>query len=835
MANLILNGGGVGATDWINPTGGLAQGWDSYDIPQTTYSIVTGNGFTTNAQRLKKSNRYNGGIEYPINLTGQLDVEFYISFKYRSGNSMRLIFNFMSLAGQSKVALPANTGNAIFYSATFVSNYADFYALMFRVETAASDADVWLEIDEVYLKTTLLPPPPIGTELIIGDGNVEVLNVNPKITISINDSRNPEKTKSTKSQLLQLPIEDNAEILGFVSDYAVEAEQVYDAYLKNDLIEIKGKLQILGVDNKSFGVIKAQFLSNNFNWINQTKTTKVNSLSIPTIEHTLTKAVVDAAVDGTLDYLYPLVDYGQFQVLAGVYVVDVIDRYPAVKVKTILTAIFNDAGYSIEGTYIDGSEFEALFMLFGKNVNVNTEKDVDSFLMLAGFTANKVYTQTLAAGAATPVATFIFPAAVNCITAAFDNDSTDGNYDNGSNYDAVTNFQYTVPAGSTVAMSANIGLTLFILFYGDAGTANVTVEIIGSLSGSLVSTGAIAHTFGNTNKVEYFIDMPSTYFGTSETLEIKVTIQGIFQNTSVNVKTLQATFYKNTSFIKVDADRRRGVNWDYTSAEMLPDITRIDFIKGVAQMLNLYFLTNENTKTVIIEKSTDFHGATGQDFSSYASREYQMKANKIYEYLYAMKDDTNDANLVDYKNVSDEYKSYRFEPENQNEIAVKTIRNGVFAATILRDPYRIITGGKFPYPVMWKDIKLTDEYEPEYDFDLRILKYISNNSEPSITWGGGSGGNMPYLTMDFLDYQKDYLLTNLELNEQFDLTVKMYLPIIVINNILTLVENKDLRAPIYLDYVKFAGWYDIESISNYNLQTGECTLKLIKARKNATL
>jgi len=63
----------------------------------------------------------------------------------------------------------------------------------------------------------------------------------------------------------------------------------------------------------------------------------------------------------------------------------------------------------------------------------------------------------------------------------------------------------------------------------------------------------------------------------------------------------------------------------------------------------------------------------------------------------------------------------------------------------------------------------------------------------------------------------------------------MYLPIIVINNILTLVENKDLRAPIYLDYVKFAGWYDIESISNYNLQTGECTLKLIKARKNAAL
>jgi len=359
---------------------------------------------------------------------------------------------------------------------------------------------------------------------------------------------------------------------------------------------------------------------------------------------------------------------------------------------------------------------------------------------------------------------------------------------------------------------------------------------VGSVSGVIATTGAVTHTFSNT-AIDYYLESQTKQFTGNETVHVLVTIiQAAMTNTAgIRTEYVYCTISKDTSYFKIVPDRRRGVNWAYTSSEMLPDITRIDFIKGVAQMLNLYFLTNENTKTVIIEKSTDFHGATGQDFSSYASREYQMKANKIYEYLYAMKDDTNDANLVDYKNVSDEYKSYRFEPENQNEIAVKTIRNGVFAATILRDPYRIITGGKFPYPVMWKDIKLTDEYEPEYDFDLRILKYISNNSEPSITWGGGSGGNMPYLTMDFLDYQKDYLLTNLELNEQFDLTVKMYLPIIVINNILTLVENKDLRAPIYLDYVKFAGWYDIESISNYNLETGECTLKLIKARKNATL
>jgi len=284
--------------------------------------------------------------------------------------------------------------------------------------------------------------------------------------------------------------------------------------------------------------------------------------------------------------------------------------------------------------------------------------------------------------------------------------------------------------------------------------ATVTVAIIETTGGTTLATTTVNHFFSYT-AVDYYLETQTIKYTADTNVYVKVTIlQPNMINNSTNSEIVYCSISKDLTYFDIIPDRRRGVNWAYTSSEMLPDITRIDFIKGVAQMLNLYFLTNENTKTVIIEKSTDFHGATGQDFSSYASREYQMKANKIYEYLYAMKDDTNDANLVDYKNVSDEYKSYRFEPENQNEIAVKTIRNGVFAATILRDPYRIITGGKFPYPVMWKDIKLTDEYEPEYDFDLRILKYISNNSEPSITWGGGSGGNMPYLTMDFFRLPK---------------------------------------------------------------------------------
>ena len=547
--------------------------------------------------------------------------------------------------------------------------------------------------------------------------------------------------------------------------------------------------------------------------------------------------MVDAAVDGTLDYLYPLVDYGQFQVVGGVYVVDVIDRYPAVKVKTILTAIFKDAGYSIEGTYIDGAEFEALFMLFGKNVYLNTQETIDSFAANVGLLGDDINSQAIAGGAT--VALLLFGGTISQ-TVPFASTLVEPFYDNGSHFQFIGNGYVvlaTIP--DPVSLSFNVNLHMILdntEIIKTTPTCTVQLDLIGSLSGTIASTGVINHTFIS-SPIDYILNSKVITFSTNEVITVKLTIiQVALTNAGLGTEHVNCVINKDLTYFEIVPDRRRGINHDYTSAEMLPDITRIDFIKGVAQMLNLYFLTNENTKTVIIEKSTDFHGATGQDFSSYASKEYQMKPNKIYEYLYAMKDDTNDANLVDYKNVSDEYKSYRFEPENQNEAAVKTIRNGVFAATILRDPYRIITVGKFPYPVMWKDIKLTDEYEPDYNFDLRIMKYEETIDEALITWDGSTGACLvPKLTMDFLDYQKDYLLTNLELNEQFDLTVKMYLPIIVINNILTLVDDKDLRAPIYLDYVKFAGWYDIESISNYNLQTGECTLKLIKARKNATL
>ena len=51
----VNNGGASGTTDWINSIGGIAQYWSEPPLTAGAYSIVTGNGFTGNAQRLEWS------------------------------------------------------------------------------------------------------------------------------------------------------------------------------------------------------------------------------------------------------------------------------------------------------------------------------------------------------------------------------------------------------------------------------------------------------------------------------------------------------------------------------------------------------------------------------------------------------------------------------------------------------------------------------------------------------------------------------------------------------------------------------------------------------------
>jgi hypothetical protein len=133
----ILTNSGVGNGDWVDSNSdGLADDW-SKDA-ETTPSIVTGNGFNGNAQRVDNTGvGVTADIFQNVLLTDGLP--YVLTMKYRASNMV--LRNAIA-----QVDLPANTGDAKYLEYRFVS--AANAALNF----AAKSPGDWFEIDEVVIR-----------------------------------------------------------------------------------------------------------------------------------------------------------------------------------------------------------------------------------------------------------------------------------------------------------------------------------------------------------------------------------------------------------------------------------------------------------------------------------------------------------------------------------------------------------------------------------------------------------------------------------------------------------------------------------------------------------
>jgi hypothetical protein len=147
----LANGGGSGATDWINPTDGLAQDWGggaSYD-----HSIVTGNGFNGNAQRVENPSGFINGNFSQDTIPVGLFTTYRLRFKYRlSSDALGSGYNIQILGatGFTSTTLAQNTGNAKEYTTSpFTSGIGGSIGVYFN-NNGTSIGD-YIEIDEVEL------------------------------------------------------------------------------------------------------------------------------------------------------------------------------------------------------------------------------------------------------------------------------------------------------------------------------------------------------------------------------------------------------------------------------------------------------------------------------------------------------------------------------------------------------------------------------------------------------------------------------------------------------------------------------------------------------------
>lgn len=138
---LLTNSGCAGMTDWVDTNGdGVADGWAKF-YGSEICSIVTGNGFTGNAQRLDASV---GGTAQAIrhSAQGRLGSTYKITLKYRANNLLRIYCS----ASQILKDLPANIGDAIYVETIATSNYSNYFLFYLQ------NKNDWFEIDEVSIK-----------------------------------------------------------------------------------------------------------------------------------------------------------------------------------------------------------------------------------------------------------------------------------------------------------------------------------------------------------------------------------------------------------------------------------------------------------------------------------------------------------------------------------------------------------------------------------------------------------------------------------------------------------------------------------------------------------
>ena len=144
----------VNGTDWNNATNGLAANWaTSADAGSITFatSIVTGNGFSGNAQRVVYQTVGAGAY-------GRLYQSIYftknhlykISFAYRASTWLQVVFG----GNEGAVVLPANTGNAVSVSIVSGPTLYDRGSLDFYSPGGGGTPanGTWFEIDGVSVQ-----------------------------------------------------------------------------------------------------------------------------------------------------------------------------------------------------------------------------------------------------------------------------------------------------------------------------------------------------------------------------------------------------------------------------------------------------------------------------------------------------------------------------------------------------------------------------------------------------------------------------------------------------------------------------------------------------------
>jgi hypothetical protein len=519
---------------------------------------------------------------------------------------------------------------------------------------------------------------------------------------SIADVRDPNKRSTEYSKTIQCPsTPGNDELFGNIwdvnisnpynsTDLNVEVDfnpnKKAEARVVSDGVEVMvGVVQLRSITIVSGKMdYEVVFIGNLISFFGVIGKSKLREeIDFSDLDHDYTTANVQNSWTAGLDYVYPMIDYGdEFNTELGTTSWLVRQFRPALFAKSIIDRIFDYAGFTYTSSFIDSDPFTSLIIPFsGEQIFADDSQ-----------TNNRKFQASLSAPDGAYVAGDFtsINSEVSYRTLQLDNDSTNGNFDTGNNWSTST-FRYLVPNDGYYGFSVSQNITLERTtvnanrIYG--GSVNIHLQIIKadvalneSIIGETIQTYSLVGNPSSFNQtLELTTDCEEQLMFAGDKIQFRFLVN--FNDFTATNLTGQS-IAKSNLFTDFDmtTDSSTGLNAPsnlifegdtMVMNSVVPDVTMNELIMSFARMFNWYITQDPlNENNLIIEPRDEYY-ASGiiRDWNKKLARDRRstikpmgLLSAKVYDYKY--KEDSDYYNERYQTSYQRTYGNRRYEVDN---------------------------------------------------------------------------------------------------------------------------------------------------------------------------
>lgn len=538
------------------------------------------------------------------------------------------------------------------------------------------------------------------------------------ITYQLSDFRDISSRNGHSTKTIKLPAtKKNSTILGFPE--TIRGESYFNRKLRNNaFIEtdsnriLEGSLKIIrtSIKNKT-AIYETTLLGNNSEWTDLIKDKSIKDLTFAT--HTVNEDTIrDSWTKNgdTGEFVYPLIDYGLFRSKTSSFDVQNTDLRPAVFVKEILRKIFADLDYVIISDFFKRPAIRDLILL-------HTTGDID---------VSDEFKEQQKAEAFRLFSNAEVPLGASDIV--YDQEIID----EGDNMVLTPVTKYTTPGNGTYQIS----LVVIVTIDNTLTLTDTDVGISVKVDGVIKSFKSVSLGIGFKFQFNITFDLQLELTSGQE-IETEIAVSRAFFAFSSNTIINQARFIVEPISLSF-AD-----GLPINISDTLPDISQLDFIKGLIQMFNLYIDTDNRKREVRIETRDNFL-LGNNEADEWTDKVDNLQANEIEEIsegvskklLFKYKEDQSDINAENYFNA---FKIRYGDDEHilQNEFleGEKEVANLPWAATLMGYGF----DGDVYLPVLEKE----QDGSATFEFEPRICVYNGLRTG-DWTFEGSSETEYPY-------------------------------------------------------------------------------------------